>query len=180
MTHCTHQPPPALYPAEQNTAAIVPDSGIDESRAPRFATNRRPSSNPNTPAAWAAANSPRLCPMTTLGSTSDAAPQCGQRALQGIDGRLYPGGVAQVALRAFAAEYDIQQRSTSLLQYDLLTPVENGAYRRLTRVQGLAHTHPLAAPDPCTRKPLSSLLSSPRRRRPLQSPSARRVASLCP
>ena len=73
---------------------------------------------------------------------SDATPQCGQRALQGIDGGLCPSGIVQVAL---AAEHHIQQRSASLLQYDLLAPVENGAHHRLALIQGLAHTHPLAA-----------------------------------
>ena len=43
---------------------LVPDS-----REPRAAANLIPSSRLNTPAACAAANSPTLCPITTLGRT---------------------------------------------------------------------------------------------------------------
>ena len=50
------------------TAAIAPGS-VSDSRVPRAAANRIPSSRLNTPAACAAASSPTLCPNTTLGRT---------------------------------------------------------------------------------------------------------------
>ena len=79
------------------------------------------------------------------GFNAHAAPQGGQGAFQGIDGRLRPPGLVQVALGAGPAEHHVQQGHAPLLSNEAVAAVHYLAKHGFLPVESLAHSHPLVA-----------------------------------
>ena len=107
--------------------------------------NRSPSSSVSTPAACAAASSPSPCPTTTLGAIPTLAHSAVSAHSQRIDRRLHPHRIVQVARRSRAPEQHIQQRHAPLFPDYCIAPVQDCPHYRLTLIQRLPHTDPLAA-----------------------------------
>ena len=153
------------WPAERRPRPMAPGR-VADSRSPRAVANRIPSSRLNTPAAWAAANSPTLCPRTTAGPDPHAGPEGRLGAFQCVQSRLLPGSVAQVSLRPRSTEHHIQEGDASLRPEHRLAPVEHRPCHRLALIEIPSHADPLDSPDRCRRTPPCSPPAPPVPRRP--------------
>ena len=79
------------------------------------------------------------------GSNPQARPQCGQRALQRIDGGLGPRRIVQISLRVGPPEHHGQQGTTALFTESLFAAIQHRSNHRFALIEGLPHTDPLAA-----------------------------------
>ena len=79
-----------------------------------------------------------------VGPDPEAGPEGGERAFEGIDGRLLPLRIVQVAGVAGTPEHHVEQRAAPVFPEQGIAAVEHRPNRRLALVEGLAHADPLA------------------------------------